>query len=81
MAIVIPINGRNVDKQEDRTEREVEVLREEYKRAIDNPLYDDPMDYLILADLILDRIEVLDPVGHFRENIVEKRILEDINEQ
>ena len=38
---------------------EIEVLREEYKRAQENPLVDDPTQYVILLDLILDRIEEL----------------------
>jgi hypothetical protein len=36
--------------------RELEVLRQEYKRAIDSPIFDDPKDYCILLDLIQDRI-------------------------
>ena len=38
---------------------EVEVLKKEYKRAQENPLFDDPAQYVILLDLILDRIEEL----------------------
>jgi hypothetical protein len=38
---------------------EIEVLREEYKRAQENPLFDNPAQYVILLDLILDRIEEL----------------------
>lgn len=38
---------------------EIEVLKEEYKRAQKNPLFDDPAHYVILLDLILDRIEEL----------------------
>ena len=37
--------------------RELEILREEYKRAKENPLFDDPADYCILLDLIDDRIQ------------------------
>ena len=37
--------------------REIEVLKAEYKRAVDNPLFDDPKDYCVLLDLIQDRIE------------------------
>jgi hypothetical protein len=40
--------------------RELEVLREEYKRAVDNPLFDDPKDYCVLLDLIQDRISLLE---------------------
>jgi hypothetical protein len=38
---------------------EIEVLRAEYKRAQENPLFDNPAQYVILLDLILDRIEEL----------------------
>ena len=38
---------------------EIEVLKAEYKRAQENPLFDDPTQYVILLDLILDRIEEL----------------------
>ena len=41
------------------TMTEIEVLKEEYKRAQKNPLFDDPAHYVILLDLILDRIEEL----------------------
>ena len=40
--------------------RELEVLREEYKRAVDNPLFDDPQDYCVLLDLIQDRINEIE---------------------
>jgi len=40
--------------------RELEVLREEYKRAIDNPLFDDPQDYCVLLDLIQDRMNEIE---------------------
>ena len=40
--------------------RELEVLREEYKRAVENPTFDDPKDYCILLDLIQDRIEEIE---------------------
>ena len=40
--------------------RELEVLRQEYKRAIDNPIFDDPSDYCILLDLIQDRINEIE---------------------
>lgn len=37
--------------------REIEVLRQEYKRAQENPLFDDPADYCILLDLIDQRMQ------------------------
>lgn len=37
--------------------RELEVLRQEYKRAQENPLFDDPEDYCILLDLIDQRMQ------------------------
>jgi hypothetical protein len=40
--------------------RELEVLREEYKRAIENPIFDDPKDYCVLLDLIQDRINEIE---------------------
>jgi hypothetical protein len=40
--------------------RELEVLREEYKRAVDSPLFDDPKDYCVLLDLIQDRINQIE---------------------
>ncbi len=40
--------------------RELEVLREEYKRASNNPVFDDPKDYCILLDLIQDRINEIE---------------------
>jgi hypothetical protein len=40
--------------------RELEVLREEYKRALDNPLFDNPQDYCILLNLIQDRIDKIE---------------------
>jgi hypothetical protein len=40
--------------------RELEVLREEYKRAVDNPIFDDPKDYCVLLDLIQDRMEEIE---------------------
>ena len=43
--------------------RELEVLRQEYKRAIENPIFDDPKDYCILLDLITDRIEQIEGEG------------------
>jgi hypothetical protein len=35
---------------------ELEILRAEYKRAQENPLFDDPKLYCILLDLIQNRI-------------------------
>ena len=43
--------------------RELEVLRKEYERAIENPIFDDPKDYCILLDLITDRIEQIEREG------------------
>jgi hypothetical protein len=40
--------------------RELEVLREEYKRAFENPIFDDPKDYCVLLDLIQDRINEIE---------------------
>lgn len=40
--------------------RELKVLRKEYKRAIENPIFDDPKDYCILLDLIQDRIDKIE---------------------
>jgi hypothetical protein len=40
--------------------RELEVLKQEYKRAIDNPIFDDPKDYCILLDLIQDKINEME---------------------
>ncbi len=40
--------------------RELEVLREEYKRAVESPVFDDPKDYCILLDLITNRIEEIE---------------------
>jgi hypothetical protein len=40
--------------------RELEVLREEYKRAVDSPLFDDPKDYCILLDLIQNRMDEIE---------------------
>jgi hypothetical protein len=41
-------------------EGELEILRAEYKRALEYPLFDEPNKYTILLDLILDRIEILE---------------------
>ena len=40
--------------------RELEVLREEYKRAVDSPLFDDPKDYCIVLDLIQNRMDEIE---------------------
>jgi hypothetical protein len=40
--------------------RELEVLRQEYKRAVDSPIFDEPSDYCILLDLIQDRINEIE---------------------
>ena len=39
---------------------QVEILKAEYKRAQEHPLFDDPAQYSILLDLILDKIEQLE---------------------
>ena len=41
------------------TMNEIEILKAEYERAKEQPLFDDPAQYVILLDLILDRIEEL----------------------
>jgi hypothetical protein len=40
--------------------KELEVLRAEYQRAVESPIFDDPQDYCIILDLITDRIEALE---------------------
>ena len=40
--------------------RELEVLREEYKRAVSNPVFDAPKDSGILLDLIQDRMNEIE---------------------
>lgn len=35
----------------------LEILRAEYKRAIEHPLFDNPAEYCIILDLIEDEIE------------------------
>jgi hypothetical protein len=40
--------------------REIEVLREEYRRAVESPIFDDPKDYCILLDLIQNRIDEIE---------------------
>jgi cobalamin biosynthesis Co2+ chelatase CbiK len=54
-------------KGRERVSREIEILREEYKRAIDNPLFDDPEDYCVLLDLIRDRINQIEIEGEDNE--------------
>jgi hypothetical protein len=39
---------------------ELTILRAEYERAINAPLFDSPADYCILLNLIRDRIEQLE---------------------
>lgn len=39
---------------------EIAILRAEYERAINAPLFDDPAEYCILLDLILNRLEELE---------------------
>lgn len=40
--------------------RELEVLRAEYERAVNNHLFDNPRDYCILLNLIQDRIDEIE---------------------
>ena len=54
------IPSPSIGKGEKRVSRELEVLREEYWRVRANPIFDNPADYCILLDLIMDRIEVLE---------------------
>ena len=35
----------------------LEILRAEYKRAIEYPLFDNPAEYCVILDLIADEIE------------------------
>ena len=39
---------------------ELEILRAEYARALNDPLFDDPAHYCVLLDLIYDRIQLLE---------------------
>jgi hypothetical protein len=39
---------------------ELELLRAEYKRAQENPLFDDPKLYCVLLDLIQKRIDEIE---------------------
>lgn len=39
---------------------ELNVLRAEYNRALNEPLFDNPAEYCILLDLIRDRIDILE---------------------
>ena len=40
--------------------REFEVLRAEYERANNEPLFDSPADYCVLLDLIQDRMNEIE---------------------
>ena len=40
--------------------RELEVLREEYWHARNKPLFDNPEDYCIILNLIIEKIEELE---------------------
>jgi hypothetical protein len=40
--------------------REIQVLRAEYDRALNFPLFDSPLDYCVLLDLITDKLEELE---------------------
>jgi hypothetical protein len=35
----------------------LEILEAEYKRALENPLFDNPAEYCVLLDLIKDEID------------------------
>ena len=35
----------------------LEVLQAEYKRALENPLFDNPAEYCVLLDLIKEEID------------------------
>ena len=39
---------------------ELEILRAEYERALNFPLFDNPKDYCVILDLIQDKIELLE---------------------
>jgi hypothetical protein len=39
---------------------EIDILRAEYERALNAPVFDHPAEYCILLDLILNRIEELE---------------------
>lgn len=39
--------------------RELLVLNAEYQRALSAPTFDDPQDYCVLLDLIIDKINQL----------------------
>ena len=38
---------------------ELEILRAEYQRCLETPLFDDPKKYVVILDLIQDRIDEL----------------------
>ena len=42
----------------------LEVLEAEYKRALENPLFDNPAEYCVLLDLIQNEIE-----WEYKENV------------
>lgn len=37
----------------------VDILKAEYKRAINDPIFDNPADYCVLLNLIADELEKL----------------------
>jgi len=39
--------------------KELLILKAEYKRALEQPVFDEPKDYCLLLDLIQDRIDQL----------------------
>lgn len=36
---------------------ELEILEAEYQRLLNDPLFDEPEKYVIILDLVMDRIE------------------------
>ena len=48
---------QSTTRQEKQMTRELLVLKTEYKRALEQPTFDDPKDYCVLLDLIQDKIE------------------------
>ena len=51
---------KDKEEGESKVNRELEVLREEYKRAVEQPLFDNPQDYCILLDLISNRMQEIE---------------------
>jgi hypothetical protein len=40
-----------------RASERLEILEAEYKRALENPFFDNPAEYCVLLDLIKDEID------------------------